>query len=199
MIPYDHAGLLQAVRQGKDAADLVVFTIHAHESPTGVDDDTPGPPDFLVTLFHNAVDAGADVVMGGGPHSLRGVEIYRGKPIFYGLGLFFFKPQLRGAPDNLFNRFDEEGYAPDADPRPHNPEAWYDSVLAESEFEDGRLTEVRLYPIDLHDPAAPGARGLPHFAHGARAREILERLQRDSAPLGTTIAVKGEIGVISIR
>ena len=199
MDPYDLAGLLKAVREAKDAASLVVFHIHAHESPTGVDDDTPQPPDFLVTLFHDAVDAGADVVMGGGPHSLRGVEIYHGKPIFYGLGLFFFKPQLRGAPDNLFNDFDDEGYPPDADPRPHNPQAWYDSVLVESEFEGGRLREVRLHPIDLHDPAVPTARGLPHLAHGERAREILERLRRDSAPLGTTITLKGEVGVIFVR
>jgi hypothetical protein len=68
---YDHAGLLKAVRDAKQEADLVVFTIHAHESPTGLDDDTPEPPDFLVKLFHNAVDAGADVILGGGPHSLR--------------------------------------------------------------------------------------------------------------------------------
>ena len=171
MDQYDLTGLLKAVREAKETDDLVVFHIHAHESPTGVDDDTPTPPDFLVTLFHDAVDAGADLVMGGGPHSLRGVEIYRGKPIFYGLGLFFFKPQLRGAPDNMFRRLDEEGYAPDPDPRPHNPEAWYDSVLAESEFEDGRLREVRLYPIDLHDPgAADGARVAASGARCARPR-----------------------------
>ena len=54
---YDHAGLLKAVGEAKQEADLVVFTIHAHESPTGMDDDTPEPPDFLIKLFHNAVDA----------------------------------------------------------------------------------------------------------------------------------------------
>ncbi len=199
MNPYDLTGLLKAVRAGKDAADLVVFHIHAHESPTGVDDDTPAPPDFLPILFHDAIDAGADMAMGGGPHSLRGVEIYRGKPVFYGLGLFFFKPQLRGAPDNLFDRFDAEGYPPEPDPRPNNPPGWYDSVLAVSTFEDGRLREVRLYPIDLKDPAVPSARGLPHLAHGERARAILERLRRDSAPLGTTIVVDGEVGVVTVR
>ena len=78
---YDEAGLLKAVRDAKETCDLVVFTIHAHESPTGVDDDTPQPPDFLVKLFHDCVDAGADVILGRGPtHSLRGVEIYHGKP-----------------------------------------------------------------------------------------------------------------------
>jgi poly-gamma-glutamate synthesis protein (capsule biosynthesis protein) len=199
MNPYDLAGLMTAVRDAKATNDLVVFHIHAHESPTGVDDDTPAPPDFLVSLFHAAIDAGADLAMGGGPHALRGVEIYRGKPIFYGLGLFVFKPRLRGAPDNLFDRYDDEGYPPDPDPRPHNPEAWYDGVLAQSEFDGGRLRRVLLYPLDLHDAAAPAARGLPHLAHGDRAREILERLRRESAALGTTITLSGEVGVILAR
>src|SRR3546814_7376969 len=79
---YDHAGLLKSVRDAKQASDLTIFTIHAHESPTGMDDDTPAPPNFLKTLFHDVVDAAADVVVGGGPHSLRGTEIYKGKPIF---------------------------------------------------------------------------------------------------------------------
>src|SRR3546814_3325682 len=85
---YDHAGLLKSVRDAKQASDLTIFTIHAHESPTGMDDDTPAPPNFLKTLFPDVVDAGADVVVGGGPHSLRGIELYKGKPIFYGIGVF---------------------------------------------------------------------------------------------------------------
>ena len=37
---------------------------------------------------HAVIDAGADLVVGHGPHVLRGVEFYRGKPIFYSLGNF---------------------------------------------------------------------------------------------------------------
>jgi len=192
----DHAALLKAVRDGKVQSDLLVFHIHAHETPTGVDDDTPQPPDFLVRLFHDAIDAGADVVMGGGPHALRGVEIYHGKPIFYGLGLFFFKPQLMGAAESSERVWPQDGYPPQPDPRPNNPSAWYDSVLAISEFDGARLKAVRLYPIDLANPQP--SRGLPHLAVGARAQAILARLQRDSAPLGTTIAVEDDVGVIRL-
>jgi poly-gamma-glutamate capsule biosynthesis protein CapA/YwtB (metallophosphatase superfamily) len=195
---YDHAGLLTAVREAKAQSDLVVFHIHAHESPTGVDDDTPEPPDFLVTLFHNCVDAGADVIMGGGPHSLRGVEIYKGKPIFYGLGLFFFKPTLMGTPENMFRKFPDTGYRPEPDPRPHNPAGWYDSVLAITDFDGPKVKQVRLYPIDLANTAPAGSRGLPHLATGDRAREILARLQSDSALFGTKIAIEGDIGLIRV-
>jgi hypothetical protein len=34
------------------------------------------------------IDAGADAVVGHGPHVLRGVEFYKGRPIFYSLGNF---------------------------------------------------------------------------------------------------------------
>jgi len=37
-------------------------------------------------IAHAAIDAGADVVVGHHAHILRGIEIYRGKPIFHGLG-----------------------------------------------------------------------------------------------------------------
>jgi len=193
---FDHAALLTAVREGKAQSDLLVFHIHAHESPTGVDDDTPAPPDFLVKLFHDAVDAGADVVMGGGPHSMRGVEIYKGKPIFYGLGLFFFKPQLMGAGESGPGQWPDDGYPEQPDPRPVSPPSWYDSVLAVSDFDGAKLTAVRLYPIDLANPQP--RRGLPHIATGARADAILARLVRDSAPLGTTIVVKDGVGVIRL-
>jgi poly-gamma-glutamate synthesis protein (capsule biosynthesis protein) len=196
---YDHTALLKAVREAKARSDLVVFHIHAHESPTGVDDDTPEPPDFLVKLFHDTIDAGADMVMGGGPHSMRGVEIYKGKPIFYGLGLFFFKPQLMGTPDNMLRKMPETGYPPPPDPRPNNPASWYDSVVAVSDFDGPTLKQVRLYPIDLANTNPPGSRGLPHLATGAQAQEILGRLTRDSAPFGTTIRIENGVGVIRVR
>jgi poly-gamma-glutamate synthesis protein (capsule biosynthesis protein) len=195
---YDHASLLKAVHEAKKQSDLVVFYIHAHESPTGDDDDTPEPPDFLVKLFHDVVDVGADVVMGGGPHSLRGIEIYKGKPLLYGLGLFYFKPIIMALQETALQKYSDEGYAPAPDPRPHNPDIWYDSVLVMSDFDGGRLERVRLYPIDLKNTDPPGSRGLPHFAAPAKARQILETLQRDSLQFGTKIVVQGSMGVINI-
>jgi poly-gamma-glutamate synthesis protein (capsule biosynthesis protein) len=46
--------------------------------------------EYQVEIAHAAIDAGADVVMGHGPHYSCAVEMYRGKPIFYGLGSFSF-------------------------------------------------------------------------------------------------------------
>jgi poly-gamma-glutamate capsule biosynthesis protein CapA/YwtB (metallophosphatase superfamily) len=46
--------------------------------------------DYMSEIAHAAIDAGADIVIGHGPHYSLPVEIYRGKPIFYGLGSFSF-------------------------------------------------------------------------------------------------------------
>lgn len=45
---------------------------------------------YMREIGHAAIDAGADVVIGHGPHYSLPVEVYRGKPIFYGLGSFSF-------------------------------------------------------------------------------------------------------------
>jgi poly-gamma-glutamate synthesis protein (capsule biosynthesis protein) len=202
---YDEAGLLKAVREAKDNCDLVVFTIHAHESPTGEDDDTPAPPDFLIKLFHEAVDAGADVIMGGGPHSLRGVEIYHGKPVLYGLGAFFLNGEIKALQQTALQAWpDASGHAPPPAPEERsvrhggNPASWYDGVVAVTEFEDGRPRVLRLYPLDLGDTYDRTRRGIPHFADAANARRILEALQADSRAFATRIEIEGSVGVVRI-
>src|SRR5262249_39438405 len=46
--------------------------------------------EYMTEIAHGAIDAGADVVIGHGPHYSLPVEIYRGKPVYYGLGSFSF-------------------------------------------------------------------------------------------------------------
>jgi poly-gamma-glutamate synthesis protein (capsule biosynthesis protein) len=48
------------------------------------------PLQYMVDIAHAAIDAGADVVMGHGPHYPLPVEIYKCKPVFYGLGNLTF-------------------------------------------------------------------------------------------------------------
>jgi poly-gamma-glutamate synthesis protein (capsule biosynthesis protein) len=63
-------------------ADLVVASCH-----WGLGDEVL---DYMTEIAHAAIDAGADIVIGHGPHYSLPVELYRGKPIFYGLGSFSF-------------------------------------------------------------------------------------------------------------
>ena len=63
-------------------ADIVVASCH-----WGLGEDVL---DYMTEIAHTAVEAGADIVIGHGPHYSLPVELYRGKPIFYGLGSFSF-------------------------------------------------------------------------------------------------------------
>src|SRR6516165_6192381 len=45
---------------------------------------------YMKEIAHAAIDAGADIVVGHGPHYSLPVEVYKGRPIFYGLGSFSF-------------------------------------------------------------------------------------------------------------
>jgi hypothetical protein len=51
---------------------------------------TTGPTLTQQTLAHDAIDAGADLVIGNHPHWAQAMEVYRGKPIWYALGNFTF-------------------------------------------------------------------------------------------------------------
>jgi poly-gamma-glutamate synthesis protein (capsule biosynthesis protein) len=51
---------------------------------------------YMTEIGHAAIDAGADIVIGHGPHYSLPVEIYRGKPILYGLGSFSFHTAMAG-------------------------------------------------------------------------------------------------------
>jgi poly-gamma-glutamate synthesis protein (capsule biosynthesis protein) len=54
------------------------------------------PLAYMTEIAHAAVDAGADLVIGHGPHHPLPVEIYRGRPICYGLGNLSFNTGHRG-------------------------------------------------------------------------------------------------------
>ena len=51
---------------------------------------TAGPSATQQRLAHNAIDAGADLVIGNHPHWAQAMEVYKGKPIWYALGNFTF-------------------------------------------------------------------------------------------------------------
>jgi poly-gamma-glutamate synthesis protein (capsule biosynthesis protein) len=201
MNTYDRAAILDAIRAGKQAADLTVFTIHAHENADDMDDLKPGaPPDFLVALSHSAIDAGADVVMGGGPHSLRGIEIYRGKPIFYGMGVFLFGGNVVLTQEQRTEKYGADGAAKTDTSNPKDaafrqPESWNDGFIAATTFRDGVLETIRLYPLD-HSATTSQGGTTTHLASPDRARAILRTLQGLSAGFGASIAIEGAVGVI---
>lgn len=74
---------------------LVLVSFHAGAEGAGAEHTPRGPEEFYgekrgdVRAFaHTVIDAGADLVLGHGPHVLRGLERYRGRLILYSMGNF---------------------------------------------------------------------------------------------------------------
>lgn len=83
------------VRKAAARADVVVVTFHGGAEGAGETHVEPGTEYFLgenrgdpIRFGHAVVDAGADLVIGHGPHVLRGMEWYKGRLIAYSLGNF---------------------------------------------------------------------------------------------------------------
>ena len=91
----DIAGARKLVRAADRVADVVVVTMHAGAEGQERQHVSRGTELFLgenrgdpLRFAHAVVDAGADLVVGSGPHVLRGMEWYKGRLIAYSLGNF---------------------------------------------------------------------------------------------------------------
>ena len=173
-------------------ADYIIISIHSHELSG---DKKESPSDFLVEFAHRCIDAGAHAVIGHGPHLLRPLEIYRGRPIFYSLGDFVIHNEcIPFAPEDMFHK---QGLTSDATMRELfcNRSANYtrglmrdrrmlESVIPYFEMEDGRLTHLELAPIELDFDKKVWQNGNPHVDVN---RGIIERYAEMSRALGTEI------------
>jgi len=145
----DAARILQRVRETKKQAEIVIVSQHNHHYP-GLDanfsrillSELPerlAPPRWLEMWAHQLVDAGADVVSMHGPPFLHGMEIYKGKPIFYSLGNFIFQVP----PESIHLE---------------EPIMW-ESVVAYLTFDRDQLKGIRLQPIAMNK-VGKGCNGL---------------------------------------
>lgn len=191
-----------AVRNAKEYADFVMFTMHVHENRFAFQAYSQDhfPPDYLVELTHKLIDNGLDMYVGHGNHTMQGIEIYKGRPIFYNHGNFavqrFGSDDSPPNPDNLTNI--EGGELRDA---------WLQGYInltayvAQTKYVDGKLAEIRIYPVDLGTDTSktPWSRSsIPQTPSPEVARRILTDLQSWSAPFGTKISIENNIGVIRV-
>lgn len=180
----DLAGNLTWIRDARRQADWVVVGVHAHEMRGG---EREQPAEFIPAFCRQAVEAGADVVVGHGPHLLRGIEVHRGKPIFYSLGNFIFHNEtMLRQPADFYERL---GLPPTATPADlfdargarggftADPLYW-ESILPVCRFADAALEEIHLYPLTLGHGSPRPRRGSPVRASPAAGRAIVERVGR---------------------
>jgi poly-gamma-glutamate synthesis protein (capsule biosynthesis protein) len=81
--PTDLAMLVEDIAALRRQVDVIVLAFHS-----GVIRLPRVISDYQVAVAHAAIDAGADLVVGHAPHIPKAVEMYKGKAIFYSLGVF---------------------------------------------------------------------------------------------------------------
>ena len=209
--------ILRSIRDGKEWSDFMIATIHSHDYKNIfpiLNWMQQEPSDFLVDFAHMAIDNGADMFVGTGPHILRGIEIYKGRPIFYSLASFVY--QLWGTPAGpdryTDNRLD--WFYNDTTNTEMNMESWpplsitnhpdisnmesMESAVASCTYKDGKCVEIIIHPIEFGYDAPIAQRGIPRVPKPHVAIRILERLQRMSEPFGTVITIENNLGVIRL-
>lgn len=192
----DMAAIVRWVRDARLRADTVVVSLHAHEQGASKED----PADFMREFAHTVIDEGADVVVGHGPHLLRGMEVYEGRPIFYSLGNFIAQNELvYKLPRDAYDRFRvDPGKTPsevflartqnDQKSFPADERYWQ-TVLPVCEIADGRVVGAEIIPVTLGHGEAARHRGRPSIAAGDEAQGILSRFRGLSEDLGTEFEV----------
>ena len=222
MDPGDLAEIYAAIRSAQLNADFVIAAIHSHECSTGCDDDNEprGAANFLKELARGAIDSGADMFVATGNHNLGPIEVYdspaRGKrPIFYGLGNFFWSDIQEMLPADLYARNRELLETVWKDPAkateydltaPLNRQYFahaftFQSVIAEARFEGNQLSEVVLHPVELGYGDRLTTSGIPRLVVDAStSREILDQIVKQTEQFGLPtlrIGYSGMRGIIA--
>ena len=151
-----------SVRTADSASDAVIVYQHFQ---------TDAEIGWQESWARATIDAGADIYVSHGEPTLKGVEIYNGGLILYGLGNF------------IFNSRTELGR--------HPPDAW-ESVIVNMSLATEGWDEVTFIPVVLNSEGVEGpsffeTRGYPEVAVGELGQDILRRLIDLSSRYGTMI------------
>lgn len=114
VMPLDPLLVKEDIRRVRNRADFVAVSFHWNIENTR--QTHPAARDFA----HAIIDAGADIILGHHPHKPQGIEVYKGKVIFYSLGNFIFG---------------------------HTHDYWGDGFLARLTITPQRVTKVEVLPL----------------------------------------------------
>ena len=145
-----------------------------------------------------AIDAGADLVIQHHAHILRGVDFYRGKPIFYGLGDFGYEAGLSTAgtdlqPGRREFKESEELYGSLRQPGTGGyvgPEERRNTMAAKFTIGQGTVQSVGYLPAKLNDHMQASVYG-QNDAIGQEVMEYIEEISREVG-LDTTFTWSGD-------
>ena len=195
-VPGDLARVTEAIKIARNNSRLVVASIHAHEARHKLEIADP----FLQPFARACIDAGADAFFAAGPHVIRGLEIYKGKPIFYCLSNFVFQYATSWptpAEDFAAYGLDPRTLDPSLFERKifyHEQKRFWQSFVPRITYEGGKVVEIEIHPVSLGFGQPLYERGSPLLARGEEAKEILEHIAALSKPYGTAMTIEDGVG-----
>lgn len=150
----DVAAMVADIKAAREIADVVVMSIHwgIHFIPAVL-------ADYQAEVAHAAIDAGVDLILGHHAHILKGIEVYRGKPIFYSMGNFAI--DLRMTPEHAQGKGFREiqalspGWVPDFDSLYNFPPDSRMTLVVTAEATPQGLTDIGFLPAFINRDAQP--------------------------------------------
>ena len=198
----DMARTENTIKKALLECENVIVNIHSHEIKHDTDDE---PDDFLIEFARRCIDVGASAVIGTGTHQLKAVEIYKEKPIFYSLGNFIFQSDMVFCMPDDFREIYKMPYGLTAREQIaeraklgngglHTDVNNFRSLMPFMTFEDGKLTELMLYPLrlDMHT-------GLPALADEKETKIIYNYLCERNKQFGTIININGKVIEVKLK
>jgi len=197
----DVKAMEDAIIIAKRHTDILMVHFHLHWVPNIRVEGIPNkvPPNQSL-LIHKAIDAGADIIIGNGPHVLRGIEIYKGKPIFYSSGNFIYQWKTPTKVPSIVWSRDQESLSGcegiDRSLRGLDPREETETVLSRIVIRDKKINKIEMIPVILN---VTGPRmGSPRLAGNKRGKEIIKCIKELSEPYETRIIYRDWYGVIEI-
>jgi poly-gamma-glutamate capsule biosynthesis protein CapA/YwtB (metallophosphatase superfamily) len=188
---YPHRDDLRALEEdiaaARAEADVVVVSLHwgIHFIPAVL-------ADYQRDVAHAAIDAGADVILGHHAHLLKGVEVYKGRPVFYSLGNFAI--DLRMTPEHAASRSFQEiqrlspEWEVDFESTHCFPPDSHKSMIVKCEIEGGKLVRAGFQPVQVDRWTRPE----PLRPSDPRFEEIVGYLEKISADQGLETTFRRE-------
>ena len=185
--------LVEDIAALRKQVDVVVLAFHS-----GVIRLPRVIADYQVTVAHAAIDAGADLVVGHAPHIPKAVEVYKGKVIFYSLGVFAMTKTF-AAPSWSEPAWEHGSVRNHTDLDPDYPLMPYGKattlgLLAKAQFTTQGIQRVSFLPMKIDNKYRPEVlrNGDMRFA------EILAYMEWVSEDMTHQFKVDGDEVVVSI-
>jgi poly-gamma-glutamate synthesis protein (capsule biosynthesis protein) len=181
----DREANLDSISEAAAHADIVVVSIHAHRRGK-----------WLTQFAHHAIERGANVIFVTGPHEIRGVELYRGRPIFYSMGDCAFELEyILRLPAEAYESVGLSADASIEELRSRigplvellRDRRAFEGFVSRITVANGNLTRIQLLPIDLQFDGGPDRRGRPKLAPAELGERIVAAVAAKSKKLGVRI------------